>query len=105
MITPKDFDEATKELCQECAIIRTTIPKDSIYIKITEENHRAHWQWAKKETSSSFLDCTLATTWPEPSRITLTTYIPLRLELLTNFVFLVGIRLVFRGFYQTDTGG
>jgi hypothetical protein len=40
---PEDFDEATKELCQECATIRQTIPKDSINIKITKENHHADW--------------------------------------------------------------
>jgi hypothetical protein len=40
---PDDFDEATKELCQECAIIRQSIPKDSINIKITRENHHTHW--------------------------------------------------------------
>jgi hypothetical protein len=51
---PKDFDKATKELCQECAIIRQTIPKDSINIQITKENHHARWQRAKEETSSSY---------------------------------------------------
>ncbi len=50
---PNDFDEATKELCQECAIIRQSIPKESIDIKITRENHHTHWRWAKEETSSS----------------------------------------------------
>jgi hypothetical protein len=51
---PKEFDKATMQLCQECAIIRQTIPKDSIDIKITKENHHAHWQRAKDETSSSY---------------------------------------------------
>ncbi len=50
---PNNFDKATKELCQECAIIRQSIPRDSIDIKITRENHHTHWQWAKEETSSS----------------------------------------------------
>ncbi len=31
--------------------------------------------------------------------------VALKLELYTNLVFLVGIRLVFLGIYQTDTGG
>ncbi len=51
---PDGFDGATKELCQECTIIRQTIPRDSINIKITKENHQAHWQRAKEETSSSY---------------------------------------------------
>jgi hypothetical protein len=50
---PDDFDKATKELCQECAIIRQSIPQKSINIKITRENHRMHWRQAKEETSSS----------------------------------------------------
>jgi hypothetical protein len=47
---PDDFDEAIKELCQECATIRQSIPRDSIDIKITRENYRTHWQLAKEET-------------------------------------------------------
>ncbi len=39
---PKDFNEATKELCQKCAITRQITPKDFIGIKITKENHRTH---------------------------------------------------------------
>jgi uncharacterized protein (UPF0332 family) len=51
--TPKISTRPPKN-CQECAIIRQTITKDSIDIKITKENHRAHWQQAKEETSSSY---------------------------------------------------
>ncbi len=51
---PNNFDKATKELCQECTIIRQSIPRDYIDIKITRENHHTHWQQAKEETSSSY---------------------------------------------------
>jgi hypothetical protein len=50
---PNDFDKATKELCQECAIIRQSIPKESINIKITRENHHTYWSQAKEEASST----------------------------------------------------
>ena len=52
-IYPESFDQATKELCQECALIRQIVPKDSVRIKITKEEHRGHWRKAKEETSSS----------------------------------------------------
>jgi uncharacterized protein (UPF0332 family) len=51
---PGEFDQAMKELCKECALICTIIPKNSVNIKMTEEDYRAHWKQAKEETSSSF---------------------------------------------------
>ena len=41
---PEEFDQATKELCEECALIRTIIPKNSVNIKMTKEDYRAHWK-------------------------------------------------------------
>jgi hypothetical protein len=38
---PPDFDQATKEICEECARIRTMIPKDSLDTVLTKED----WQW------------------------------------------------------------
>ena len=35
---PEDFDKATQELCEECALIRKIIPKDSVKIKMTKED-------------------------------------------------------------------
>ena len=52
-VYPASFDQATKELCQECARIRQIVPKDSVRIKITKEDHKGHWRTAKEETSSS----------------------------------------------------
>ena len=52
-VYPASFDQATKELCEECALIRQIIPKDSVSIKITKEDHKGHWRKAKEETSSS----------------------------------------------------
>ncbi len=49
---PETFDEATKELCRAYAQIRQIVPKDSIGIKITKEDHRGHWRTAQEETSS-----------------------------------------------------
>jgi uncharacterized protein (UPF0332 family) len=53
-IYPEVFDQATKELCEECALIRKIIPKHLVKIKMTKEDFRAHWRRAKEETSSSF---------------------------------------------------
>jgi uncharacterized protein (UPF0332 family) len=51
---PEEFDQATKELCEECTLICTIIPKNLVNIKMTKEDYRAHWKRAKEETSSSF---------------------------------------------------
>ena len=53
-IYPEVFDQATKELCEECALIRKIIPMHLVKIMITKEDYRAHWKRAKEETSSSF---------------------------------------------------
>jgi hypothetical protein len=50
---PEDFNEATRELCEECALIRKIIPKNLVRIKMTKEDYVAHWKRAKEETSSS----------------------------------------------------
>ena len=50
---PEEFDEATRELCEECALIRKIIPKNSVKIKMTKEDYARHWKRAKEETSSS----------------------------------------------------
>ncbi len=50
---PWDFDEATKEILQECALIRLRIPADSINTLITKEGWQNHWGNAKEETSST----------------------------------------------------
>jgi hypothetical protein len=50
---PETFDEATKELCGECTLIRQVVPKDSVGIKIAKEDHQGHWRTAQEETSSS----------------------------------------------------
>ena len=40
---PEDFDQATRELCKECALIRKIIPKNLVKIKMTKEDYKAHW--------------------------------------------------------------
>ena len=50
---PPDFDEATKEILQECASIRIRIPKNSVTTAITPEDWTNHWRRAREETSSS----------------------------------------------------
>ncbi len=50
---PDDFNQATKELYKECALIQKIIPKNLVIIKITKEDIRAHWKHAKEETSLS----------------------------------------------------
>jgi hypothetical protein len=41
---PPDFDQATKEICEECACIREMIPIDSMDIIITKEQWRRQWK-------------------------------------------------------------
>jgi hypothetical protein len=48
---PPDFDEATKEILQECARIQMQVPKDLVGTSITKENWHDHWGPAKEETS------------------------------------------------------
>ncbi len=52
-IYPPDFDQATKEILQECAAIRLQIPKSLVNSMITKEDWGNHWGRAKEETSSS----------------------------------------------------
>ncbi len=50
---PSDFNEATKEILQECARIRLLVPKDSVGTGIMKEDWHNHWGRTKEETSLS----------------------------------------------------
>jgi hypothetical protein len=50
---PEDFNQATQELCKKCALICKIIPKNSVKIKMTKEDYKAHWKCAKEEISLS----------------------------------------------------
>ena len=50
---PEDFNQATKEICQECVRIRCMIPKDSLNTIITKEEWRGRWKGRRESTSSS----------------------------------------------------
>jgi hypothetical protein len=52
-IYPPDFDQATKEILQECAVIRLQISKSLVNSMIAKENWGNHWGRAKEESSSS----------------------------------------------------
>jgi hypothetical protein len=43
-VYPEDFDQATKEICLECARIQCMIPKDSLNTTITKEEWRRQWK-------------------------------------------------------------
>jgi hypothetical protein len=49
---PQYFDAATKEILQECALIRLKIPALSLNTQITKEDWGTHWRKAKEETFS-----------------------------------------------------
>jgi hypothetical protein len=49
---PPDFDEATKEILQECARIGLLVPKDMVGTGITKEDWHNYWGQTKEETSS-----------------------------------------------------
>ena len=51
---PEDFEEATKELCKECARIRLKVPKNSVSSHMDCKDWRDHWRGSREETSSSF---------------------------------------------------
>jgi hypothetical protein len=50
---PPDFDDATKEILQECAKIRLLVPKDLAGPSITKEDWGNHWEPTKEETTLS----------------------------------------------------
>jgi hypothetical protein len=52
-VYPPWFDEPTREILQECAVIRQTVPKDSVTLTITAEEWSGHWRKANESTSSS----------------------------------------------------
>jgi hypothetical protein len=55
-VYPKFFDQARKEICLECAHIRSMIPKDSLNTTITKEEWRGQWKGQRESTSSSESD-------------------------------------------------
>jgi hypothetical protein len=50
---PPDFDEATKEILQECVLIQLQTPKNSFSTIIIPVNWSNDWCLAREETSSS----------------------------------------------------
>jgi hypothetical protein len=50
---PEDFDQATREICEECAKIRLKIPKDSMNLTITSKDWMQQWKGRRETTSSS----------------------------------------------------
>ncbi len=50
---PPDFDEATKEIIQECTLICLPVPKNLMSTTITPVEWNNHWPQAWEETSSS----------------------------------------------------
>ncbi len=49
---PQDFDEATKDILQECMLICLKIPESLVDTLITKEVWGKHWDKAREETSS-----------------------------------------------------
>jgi hypothetical protein len=49
---PKDFDQVTREICEECARIRLMVPKDSFDLSITRHDWRRQWKRRWESTSS-----------------------------------------------------
>ena len=50
---PEGFDQATREILEECALIRLTIPVDTVSTVISPAQWASHWKKAKEMTSSS----------------------------------------------------
>ena len=52
-VFPPDFDQATREILEECALIRRTIPKNSVSTVISPSDWNGHFRKVKEKTSSS----------------------------------------------------
>ncbi len=52
-VYPPDFDQATREICEECAQIQVMILRDSLNTLLTKEDWRHQWQGWQESTSSS----------------------------------------------------
>ena len=52
---PKNFNQATSEILEDCAAIQLTIPKDAVSTAISPKQWEDHWSCTKKQTSSSIL--------------------------------------------------
>ena len=50
---PPDFDQATREILEECAEIRRTVPKNSVSTVISPSDWNGHFGKVKEKTSSS----------------------------------------------------
>ena len=50
---PEGFDQATREICEECARIRLLVPKNSQNLIISHHDWEKHWRRKREETSSS----------------------------------------------------
>ncbi len=50
---PPEFDQATQEICKECARIYCMIPKNSISTHVTKEDYQGQWKGCRESTSSS----------------------------------------------------
>ncbi len=51
-VYPSDFDQATKEICKECAKIWAMIPQNSLDTLLTKEDWQCQWQGRRELTSS-----------------------------------------------------
>jgi len=52
---PPDFDQATREICEECARICCMIPQDTISTHVSKEDYQRQWKGCQELTSSSIL--------------------------------------------------
>jgi hypothetical protein len=50
---PPEFDQATREICKECARIHCMFPRDSVSTHVTKEDYQGQWTGRRESTSSS----------------------------------------------------
>jgi len=50
-IYPDNFDQATREICEECAWIQLMVPKDSLNLSISRHDWRRQWKGRRESTS------------------------------------------------------
>ncbi len=52
-VYPPNIDQATREICKECARIRMMIPTDSVSTHLSKEDWQYQWKGRRESTSSS----------------------------------------------------
>jgi hypothetical protein len=71
---PPDFNNATKEILEECTKIRLLVPKDSVGTSITKKTGEITGDLQRKRPLCRYQGSTLDTTWRASTQHTFPTF-------------------------------